>query len=475
MPVRDIDVTFGITSYTHDSLPLSAQRCINAYAETQPSSAKSRIAVRGSPGLRDFATAGSGPIRGGIEMNEVVYVVSGSELYSIDSTGTETLLGTGITGIDPVSMDGNGFEVVITNGVNGFSYLLSTATLAQISDPDFQIGNTVTCINNIFAFDWAGTNKFTISAVLDGRTYAGDFASAESHPDFVKAVQKHNGLLLVLGAKTIEPWNHTGAADFPFIRISGSTLTQGLAAAQAVAQTAQSTFFLGNDFVFYRLSGLSPVRISTYALEDAWGKYTTTSDAFCFAVEIGGHKIVYLTFPTENKTFGFDVTTGLWHERMSYDATGREVKWRAACAITAYNKVLIGDLNSGRVGVLDTETYSEFGDPIITTLVSAPVYERGRNIAIPRLEVEAEMGVGITTGQGSDPQMMMSVSTDGGFTYTAPEIWSSMGAKGVRNVQSLYWDRLGSAPQFVFKLSISDPVKLAVYSARLPGAEIGVM
>ena len=463
-----MNIAFGTQSYAHDSRPLSSQRLINGYAESQPKTAKSRVAVFGVPGISTFATVGTGPIRGLLEMNGVAYVVSGQQFYSLASDGTSALLGGGISGFAPVSISGNGLEIIIRDGTASFSYIVASNSFLQISDVDFQQGYTVSVVNSIFCFDWLNTNKFFISAVLDGRTYdALDFASAESDPDYVKAVRGHNGILMLFGAKTIEPWDNTGSSDFPFSRIRGATIDRGVAGSLCIENEDSSLFVLGNDLVFYRINGLQLQRISTHALEHEWEGYDTTSDAFCFKIAHKGHKFIYLTFPTEGTTFAYDIATGLWHERMSYDATGAEVKWRVNCAITVYNKTLVGDANTGTVGLLDHEVYTEFGDPIITTMTSPPVYQDGKQISVPSLEIDMETGVGIATGQGSDPQVMMDYSTDGGHNFTAPQSWASLGAIGARTTR-LKWDRLGSAYEFTFRISISDPVKRVVFGARCP-------
>lgn len=467
-----MNIRFAVQSYKHDSLPLSSQRCVNAYAEAQPKDAKTPVAVFGPAGISTYGTIGSGPIRGCLEMNGIAYFVSGNKFYSIDDTGAGTLLGVGITGSGMVSLDGNGFEIVIVNGVFGYSYLVSDGTFVQISDADFEPANTVTVINNIFAFDQLGTNKFTISNLLDGRTYDADFASAESNPDFVKVVKNRNGVLLVFGAKTIEPWDHTGGTDFPFLRFKSNTADRGIAGPLALVLENQSVYFLGEDIVFYILSGMSITRISTHALEREWRAYGTTSDAICFLIAVDGHKFVYLTFISESKTFAYDIATSLWHERTSYDPAGIEVKWRVCCSLNAYNKTLVGDFNSNKIGLLDPKVYTEFGDPIITTLISPPTYAAGQRIFSPCFEADMEMGVGALSGQGEDPQVMMSYSTNG-HDYSTPAMWSTLGRQGVYDRMKLKWDRLGSAIQFTFKLVISDPVKRVLYSARCPGMTVG--
>jgi len=470
------EIQFASHSYRHDSLPVSAQRCVNAYAEKQPRDAKAPIPVFGAPGISEFITVGRGPIRGLHEMNGIGYTVSRNEFYSFDADGNQQLLGAGITGISPVSIDGNGTQVAITNGTNGFIYNSSTATFSQISDPDFNEANTVAFIDGYFAYDWKGFNKFFLSDLLDGTTYpALSFASAESKPDRVLATWSRDGLLLIFGEKTIEPWDHTGASNFPFQRIKGATVDRGVIAPLAICSEDTAKFFLGNDRVFYRMDGLRPLRISTHAIERHWETFSTIDDAFCFTVSFGGHKFIYVVFPTAGETWGCDIATDYrWHERQSYDDRGEEIRWRANCAVSAFNKYqLIGDANSGRIGKIDPTVYTEFGDPIVMSLTSPPLHGGGKLVFMPEFYLDMEMGVGLATGQGSDPQVMLDMSDDGGETFSYPQQWRTLGAIGDR-MQRLRWTSLGSFYQRVLRVTVSDNVKKVVIAARTPGINTGV-
>lgn len=463
-------ITPALTSYKSASKALASQRLINGYAEFQPreSGAKARVAVYGSHGIANGGTPGTGPIRGSFEMNEVGYVVSGQQFLRFESDGSSTIIGNGITGFGGVSIDGDGFSIVIVNGALGWLYVMATNAFTQISDGDFNPAKTVTVINNYYAFDWVGTNKFFISGLLDGSSYdALDFASGESNPDFVRAVRNRNGVLLVFGAETIESWDHTGATDFPFQRFKSGTIDRGIAASLAIEAEDSTLFFLGDDLVYYALNGNQLRRISTHAYEEEWQQYAKTDDAFCFKISYGGHKFIYITFPTEGKTFGFDIAANsLWHERMSFDQLGQEVKWRASCAVTVYNKTWIGDANSNRLGLLDPNTFTEWGTPIVTTLVYPTIHADGDLISMPKFEIDMQVGVG--NAEVDDPQVMLDWSDDGANTWVSPQIWHSMGKIGDYR-KRLEWTELGSFYNRAMRISISDPVKRVIYAARCPG------
>lgn len=461
-----MDIRFATSSYQHDSRPISSQRVVNAFAEVQPPDTKTPVAVFGSPGIATFATAGNGPIRGLYGMNGVGYAVSGSMFYSFDSAGTVTNLGAGITGANVVSIDGDGTTILIVNGSLGFTYNTSTAAFAQIADGDFQAAYTVTFIDQRFAFDQTGTRKVFVSDILDGTSYnALAYATKESKPDRVLACRNRQNTLLVMGEKSIETWYDIGTTPFPFSPFAGGMVNRGLAASLATAEEDNAVFFLGDDIVFYRLDGVFPRRISTYALEREWAGYSTKSDAFCFALPDRGHKIIYLTFPTANRTFGYDIATQLWHERVCYDVSGAELRWCGQCVLTIFGKTLIGDANSGTIGQIDPDITTEFGSSIVTTLVAPPIHGSGKRVFMDRLELDIESGVGATTGQGSDPQIMLDWSDDGGRTWVSPQRWASMGAIGLYSTR-VQWNSLGSFYQRSLRVSISDPVKRVILAAR---------
>jgi hypothetical protein len=459
-------VQFGTNSYRAASLPVSAQRCVNYFAERQPPDAKTPVALYGAPGTVTVVTCGAGPIRGMHIMGGLLYVVSGQRLYSVTSTWVATDVGGNITGTGVVSMDDNGSELVIVNGTNGYLYS-TTIGFVLISDADFNAANTVAFFDQRFVYDEAGTNRFFISASLDGLSYdSSQIASAESRPDNVVAVVLNSQVLYVFGERSIETWQDVGAANFPFERVPGGVVERGIAAALATAKEDNTIFFLGDDRIFYRIDGLTPKRVSTHAIEAEWQGYATVTDAFAIAYTFAGHKFVALTFPVENTTWVHDVSTGLWHERESWDINGTSLgRWRGSSSIAFAGKSLIGDAFSGEVGYLDADTFTEFGNTIRSYAISPPIHSDRQRVTNSRFELDIEAGVGLITGQGSDPQIMMKYSDDGGRTWSR-EMWRSMGAIGEYKTRCR-WLRLGQARQRVYQIAISDPVKRTIIAAHV--------
>ena len=73
-------------------------------------------------------------------------------------------------------------------------------------------------------------------------------------------------------------------------------------------------------------------------------------------------------------------------------------------------------------------------------------------------ELFMESGAGLTSGQGSDPQIRISYSDDGGRTFSA-ERARSFGKIGEYN-KRIVWRRLGRVPfNRVVRFINTDPVK----------------
>lgn len=107
--------------------------------------------------------------------------------------------------------------------------------------------------------------------------------------------------------------------------------------------------------------------------------------------------------------------------------------------------------------------------PIIRTRSSPHIHKGQKRLTHHKLQIDFEMGVGVTYGQGQDPTASLRWSDDGGFTYgnTHTVSLGKIGQYGARAV----WYRLGSSFDRVYELTVSDPVKVVVIGAELTMTE----
>ena len=461
-------IPFATNSYAHDSLPISAQRTVNLYAERQPPDAKTQVSVHGAPGIVTFATCGEGPIRGAHVMGGLLYVVSGPWLYSVTNAATPvaTRLGGQVTGSGVVSIDDNGTELCITNGASGYLYS-TTGGFRAITDASFGAANRVTFMNGFFLVDRVGTGEVFRSDLLDGSNYDSTAsATAESKSDNTQSVFNLKEVLHVFGVETTELWQNTGSANFPFGRIPGAVINRGIIAPLAFATEDESLFLIGNDRIAYKVGGTQLGRISQHAIERTWQKYRTVSDAFGVAKSHNGHKFIIFTFPTEAASWQYDISTGFWSERESRDINGVSLKrWCGNCVVQAYGKTIVGDAFSGQIGYLTDTVFTEFSRPIYAQATGTVLHASRKRGFMSLFELDMEVGVGLTTGQGSDPQVMLDISDDGGRTWSDQQPWQSLGALG-NYTKRLRWKRLGNFFQRIMRVTISDPVRRTIIAAN---------
>lgn len=454
-------ILFATESYTSRSLPLSAQRCVNAFMEAQPqdSGAKSQVPLFGAPGLTLFTELPTFPVRGLWNFRGTLHAVAGGTLYRLNAAGGYKALGDGITGSGVVSMSDNGTQIMVVNGLGGYLADIE-GNFQQIQNPNFYSASTVVFFDNYFVFDRKRTNEFFLSGLSDGTSYSGlDFASAEAQPGFLTSVAANLQLLFLFCQNHIETWYDAGTADFPFQRYAGGVIPFGCLAPYSVIAQDGALFFLGQDGVFYRLQGNVPIRVSTHPVEHAIANYGDVTDAFCFTYTLEGHKMVHLTFPSANRSWVFDVSTRKWHERESRDENAKSLgRWRGNCALTMNDQILIGDAFSGKIGILDWEAQTEYGNTIQMLVHSAPLHHDRMRIFVRRLELDMQVGVGLANGQGSDPVAMLRYSKDGGISWSNTEPRRAMGKVG-EYLRRLRWLNLGVGYQWNFELTISDPVK----------------
>ena len=127
--------------YESNSLPVSAQRLVNAYVQTpEAEGAWSSQVIFSTPGLSQQLTTGSvnNQNRGSHVMAGVPYFVNGEALYSVNSVNVATNLGAIPTISQRVSMSDNGTQlmILIPSG-NGYIYDKDLNTLVQITAVGF--------------------------------------------------------------------------------------------------------------------------------------------------------------------------------------------------------------------------------------------------------------------------------------------------------------------------------------------------
>ncbi len=392
---------FVAQSYQSHSRPLNAARCVNFFAEVEEQDAKSKapVGVWGAPGIAPFVDLGQGPVKALNVMNSQLYAVAGNALFKVNADGTFSSMGAQYAA-DLVSIDNNGVQLCWVDGSSGW-YCTAGGSPIQITDPNFFPSNTVTYFDGYFVFVRNGTKEFFLSPLFGVEPFDGAlFASKEATSDQLLAIANSHEQLYLFGQQRIEIWFDAGnpPPTFPFQRSDGAIIQRGLLAPLSVVLEDNTLFFLGDDGMFYKVKGFIPERISNHAVESEWSKYQKLTDAKALVYTIFGHKMVTLTFPQAQKTWVCDLATRRWHERESWIGTSADDsigRWRVNCAIMAYDRVLVGDSQTGRIGQLTSEAYTEWGNTMRGLLDGPPIHNDRRRMFMKRFEIDVESGVGL--------------------------------------------------------------------------------
>jgi hypothetical protein len=467
-------------SYVARSINAADNRLVNLFPEIVPEGGKTAAFFNRAPGLKFQQTIGTGPIRAlwAHQTNgSDFYVVSGTQFYKVTGlTATPTLLGT-VTGTGPVSIADNGTQIFLACNPDGFIYNEVTNVFAQITDPDFTGAVTVAYLDGYFVYNEPNSQKVWVTQLLDGTSVDPlDFASAEGSPDGLVAINVDHREAWLFGTDSVEVWYDAGLADFPLTRIQGAFNEIGCVAAFSVAKLDNGLFWLGTDArgqgIVYRNNGYSGVRVSTHAVEYAIAQYGNISDAVAYTYQQEGHSFYVLTFPTGNATWVYDVSTQSWHERAGWNTSlGLFTRHRSNCQCNFGGNTVVGDYENGNIYTLDLSVYADNGG-IQKWLRSWRALPPGTNTlrrtAQHSLQLDCESGTGLNTGQGSDPEIMLRWSDDGGHTWSNEHL-SKMGKIG-QYYRRVFWRRLGMTMKLrdrVYEVSQTDPVKAVIVGAEL--------
>jgi hypothetical protein len=401
---------------------------------------------------------------------DYIYAVVGDKLYKVDYDGTGTQLsGTFSKSQGVVWMADNGIEIMIVEpGETAWTFDLTSEALTEISDANFPTPMNVCFLDGYFTVIEQGTFNLWISAQYDGSSWAAtDYATAEKQMDNLLSQIVVSGQLVLLGEKNTEVWYNSGATTFPLEVIASIDI--GIYAPESVAQDKDSIFFLDDDLRVINSVGYQPRVISTPQVEYQLSQYKEDNlkNARGYVYTQEGHTFYVLWFPSENVTWVYDKTTEFWHERQSFvtDRTGRYNRHRGCCHAKLKDKDIVGDFENGKLYQYNLGVYADDGNTIKRVRTAQVVEQDGKNIFFSALEIDLETGVGLATGQGSDPQMMLDWSDDSGRTW-GNELQASIGKIG-ENETRVRWRKLGKSRNRVFRLTVSDPVPVHIIKAHL--------
>jgi hypothetical protein len=484
---------------------LADQECINLYAEVVETKTGKEIgALYGTPGLTLQATLGNGPIRGmhvanlatgapnTVSAGPLLYAVSDTSLYSLDSSFNQTFLGSGI-GTDPGQTGGQGgYLWSLQNIQPGFSIIslpftpTNSDTFVTMADNGFDlavfVGMTIAQLDGFGLINQPGTYNFFQSNEVDFSNWpALQFAQASGDPDNISALIQTRREIFVLKQVNSEVWNNVGTPNFTFAREQGPYMEGGCLSPASLAKLGETFFFLAKnrqgESIVVKLIGYNFQRVSTHAIEreiQSWPDKGASAVGFSYQQE--GHVFYVLSSTLGDQTWVYDDTTSalagvpMWHQREAYDPNPSVLTrhW-ANNSVSFAGLNLVGDYRNGNIYSYDLNNYTDNGNQKIWTRSYRALPQRtGKIVKFYSLSLDMETGIGVPAG--ANPQVQLTWSDDGGHTW-GPILMRAAGATGATS-QRVKFNRLGALKAAdgydrIFKISSSDQFQAAIIGSLI--------
>lgn len=465
-------------AYNARSVIANAQRCVNLYPEMNPQANQAPVPVTHylTPGLMLRTTLGASPIRGIYTTSRgSVFVVAAGNVYALDSGFNATLIGTITSSSGQVSMSDNGIIVVLVDGGvgSGWTFDIVGGGFAPIVDPNFLGANNVAFLDGFFVFALSFTSVFYLSPIYWDGIEPFDptqIASKSGGSDPILSIEVVRRELWLVGSLTSEVWYNSGAQDFPFERQPGVFVEHGTAALNSVTSADVALFFLGADRqgrgVVFMLKDYQALRISTHAIEKDFQTYSTITDALGFTYQQDGHTFYFLTFPTANKTWVYDMATEQWHERTwTNPADGSENRHRAGAITAGILSIIVGDWQNGRIYTFNLDVGADNGDLIVRRRGFPHMVHGLKRVSY--VSFIADMEVGTQGGFAGTPTVFLRWSDTRGATWGNPVALPMLYGQADQYYRSLAVRRLGMARDRVFELYWSFANKTALNGADI--------
>lgn len=500
-------------SYPARAVQADSERSINwfpAPLELPGSRTKTNAALVQKPGLALFCALSQAGFGGGTATASAIYALyqvngrvfaltnylnnnvltANSLLWEIFSNGTATIRSTPMGQAAPYTTYGapamvaNENQLLIAIGGGAYTFNLATNTFAAVSSPPWGSAYVASpCfLDGYFILRQIASQTYWVSNLNDATTWnALNFGSAEGQAGNIQGMIVDHRLLWFFMTDHAEGYYDAGlATGSPFARLDGAFLAQGLGAVGSLALCDNTFFWVSANTnqgyaQVFRAAGYTPQRISTTALENAMQSFPTVQDATGYAYQENGRLFYRLDFPSASsisgnaalgQTWVYDCSTGLWHERTWWNATGSyNQRDLAGCHTMLADTHLVGDYQTGNIYIQSQNYVTDNGAPIFRQRILPPFANGGRRTFYGALRLGLEVDLGLDGSPSSTPEIQLAVSNDGGLTFPSGSALS-LGSTGNWNTL-LRWPKLGSSFNRAFYFYCIEKVGVSLIYADL--------
>jgi hypothetical protein len=455
-------------SYQVLSTAAAQHRLLNLYAETLPDGARAKYYLKSTPGLALEIQCAAGPITASASSAETFFCISGGRAFRFSITNGTFSASRDFGPINTTLAELNDdSHHSIAVGLGAQVYCVPpTAWVADFTSPTINritpgSGNfptegvsSVCYLDGYYIFTVYGGEYFFTSDLLSPTVFSGvSFTKISSEVDFVEHCTTHNGELWLFGQRTISAWYNSGDPTTPFAPRPGGVIRGGCGSYKTVRRIDGSLWWVSTDGVVYRSSGYQGKRVSTHAIEEVLATFYagvgSLKSLWACAFAFEGHSFYALSLPLFNRTFVYDCSTDMWHERSS-NAAGTS-RWQINTASETPMGWLLGDSQDGRFWSMERATATEKGVDMPRVAQLPALVTHGPRAFMSRLEVEMQVGIG-----GVSSPVLLSWSDDGGTNYSTPRSLPT-GSSGQMRTR-VATTRLGSFRQRLIRLTGTGPM-----------------
>jgi hypothetical protein len=292
----------------------------------------------------------------------------------------------------------------VVSGNTTETFTLTIPPFGQITDQGFLGADRIAFIEGFLVCNQPNSRTFfctgpgPYSMLFPGLF----FALKDSSTDNLVTLYEENRELWLVGERSSEVWYNAGGANFPFARIPGVGPQIGCSSKHSITRVGPQLVWLGANEQGQNMvvctNQYNWQRISTHAVEAAISSYSTINDAIGYGYEEDGHLFFMLLFPTADKTWCFDFTSELWHERLSWDPqVGIYHRHRSNCFMNFANTRLVGDYLTGNLMQMSRQFYTDNGAPLRAVRRSPHVWAKQtrERVFLSQFQIEFMPAVGL--------------------------------------------------------------------------------
>ena len=330
---------------TFSSFQSAGEALTDSNASAVTDSDGDAVQVSINPGGADRGLIANGP-------NGLLYQVTGSALYSIDSSGNALFIGEISNSPNPVVMATDATQLIITTGGTPDVYVYTVAAgLAVVTDDDLLTTSSVAFLDSRFIYQQPD-GYFVVSALNDGTTIATlDFAQAEALPDDLVRVFSLNQLLYLFGETTTEIWFTSGTGRPPLSR--QAVLQQGICGTYAVDSIDGIIYFIDGNRRPGMIQGENHQPLFVPAIGEAWASFGATdfATARVSAYSLHQENFVDFIFSDQGQIWSYHVTSQTWFEK----------DFMTTSIVHDYDLVLAAHSANKKIYRLDFSNYQQDG------------------------------------------------------------------------------------------------------------------